>query len=221
MPFDPTALRTAAEAPGWDEAPPPDTYEAELIKAEVFAAKSNGSEWLRLGWKVLSGRLVDHEWSHIQTLERYKPDGEDNEMALSITARILSTLGIDIAAIQTADDLPRQLATVRGQAYAVEVKRNGNFINTTPKNRLASYQPSMPGTGYGETPAQSAQSAIYQGDGPAQAGGLLTQEQQPSRLPEPTGESDVPGPKPGEFVHPEPPPQKGDIDPATGEAIPF
>lgn len=221
MPFDPTALRTAAENPGWDEPPPPDIYDAELTKAEVFTAKAGG-DWLRLGWKVVSGRLVDHEWSHIQTLERYKPNGDDNEMALSITARILTTLGIQLDALRTADDLPRALAQVRGQVFAVEVKRNGQFINTTPQHRLASYQPSMPGTGYGEVPKQTTQSAIYQGDGPATT-------QQP-RYPEPTGESDVPGPREGEFQHPpddgagtplEQPPKKGDIDPATGQPIPF
>jgi hypothetical protein len=216
MPFDPSALQNAATAPGFDEPPPPDVYDAALTKAEIFESKA-GQDTLRLGWTVVSGRLVDHQWTHVQSLEPLKPDGSDNSGALGITARILSTLGIEIAQIKTADDLPRQLAAVRGQVYSVEVKRNGAYVNTMPQSRLSSYQPSMAGTGYGSAPEPAAQNAVYGGDGPANGGGLLTQAKPPQ--PEITGESDVPGAKPGEFV--EQPPQKGDIDPETGEPIPF
>lgn len=207
MPFNPSDLTRAAEAaPGWDEPPPPDVYEAELTKAETFMSKA-GEDWLRLTWKVLTGRLRDHTWSHIQTLERYKADGSDNEVALSITARILTALGINVSPEM---NLLAELDHVRGGAYEVEVKRNGSFVNTTPKQKLASVQTELGAGGYGQAPAQS--SAIYQGDGPDARERAATEEGR-------TPPSDVPGPQAGEFVHP--PPKKGDIDPETGEPIPF
>lgn len=210
MPFDPNALRTAAEsAPGFDEPPPPDIYEAELIKAETFLSKA-GEDWLRLTWKVLTGRLRDHCWSHIQALERYKADGSDNEMALAITARILSSIGVDIAAIQTPNDLLPLLDRVRGSAFEVEVKRNGSFVNTTPKRRLESVQQDMPTGGYGQQAQPS--SAIFQG---VETGEVRRDIEKDHSV------SDVPGDPNGEFVHPREKLEKGSIDPETGEPIPF
>ena len=209
MPFDPAALNRAAEAaPAFDEPPPPDLYEAELYKAETFVSRA-GEDWLRLTWRVLSGRLRDHQWSQIQTLEANKADGSDNEVALGITGRVLTALGIEVAAIRTPMDLRPMLDKVAGGAYEVEVKRNGAYTNTNVKRKMTSVQTDMDAGGYGQPPA--AQSAVYQGDGPAASN---TQPMQPPV-------SDVPQPRPDEFRHEEPPPKRGDIDPATGLPLPF
>lgn len=217
MPFNPTALRNAGEQTGFDEAPPPASYEAELYKAETFYANTTGEQFLRLGWKILTGRLRDHKWQTIHCIEDYKPDGTDNEGALRVTMGVLKGMGVEITdAVRTPDDLLAVLHPLVGAPFAIDVKQSGQYRNTWPQNPLASVQQDMPVSGYGQPP--QSQNAVYQGDGPAQSGGLLQQAAEP-RYPEATGESDVPGAKPGEFE--EPPPQKGDIDPATGEPIPF
>lgn len=203
MPFDASALKTASEQAGFDEPPPPDLYEAELVKAEVFQSKA-GEDWLRFGWKVLTGRRQGHEWSHIQALERYKADGTDNEGALAVTARILGNLGIDVVSqINDVTDLPKLLDPLLGGAYTVEVKRNGNFVNTTPHARLESFQTQMPPSGYGDGPLPGAPgNAIFKGDDPA-----------------PAPPPDVPSG--AETFRRETAPKKGDLDPETGEPIPF
>lgn len=195
MPFDPTALQRAAEeAPTWDEPPPSDRYEAELILAEPFVSRQRGEDMLRVRWRVLTGALRDHEWSYVHPLEAEAP-------GLNFTAEFMTAvLGTDaagLAGLRTLPEIGQALKAALGTAFEVEVKRNGSYTNTYVQRRLGAVQTEMPVSNYGRAPA--AGNAIYQGEDP------------PPR-------SDIPESGPDEFVHP---PQKGDIDPATGEPIPF
>jgi hypothetical protein len=237
MTFNAAALKQAASAPGFDEAPPDSLYETTFRDFDIFESKA-GALTLRLSWTVASGQLRDHEWSSVQTLEELNARGEPNP-ALPITARIVETLGVDVDSVSRYEgpealaELRTQLGKLTGETYEVEVKRNGQYVNTTPKRRLAGPQQSMSnGSTYGQPPAQQQRqqqpaqtsmgggggSAILQGDVPERSGLNLSTDDV-RRDTERTGESDVPGAGPGDFEHS--PPQKGDIDPETGEPIPF
>jgi hypothetical protein len=210
MPFNPVALKEARDASGFDSPPPPNDYDAAMYKADIFESKT-GEDYLRLRYRVVgAGTYRDHEWSTIHTLEEYNRQGEPN-LGLSVTAQVLEGLGIDLGGIDSKVDLRRRLDAVEGSVFRVEVKRNGQYVNTTPtasiETRVAQNTASAPPVqqGYGEPPAQmsmapSGGNAIYQGDGPA-------------TTPAPPPQSDVPG----EGF----PPQRGSVDPGTGEEIPF
>jgi hypothetical protein len=234
MPFNPAALSQAATAPGYDEPPPAGhDYESQLVSVEMFESKA-GEEFLRVKWRVLAGQHRDHEWSHVQSLEELDRNGEPNG-ALVITARVLDSIGVDVDSITSRSDLRRELDKYEGGSYLVEIKQNGRYVNTMPKHKLDHVQATMtttpttrdPGVEYRGDAGQPAygqqrasSNAIYQGDEPQQrderAMSMSTQDVR--RDPVRTGESDVPGANGGEFVHP---PQRGDIDPETGEPIPF
>jgi hypothetical protein len=234
MPFNPGALAEAAASPGWDEPPPPSTYESLFRDFDIFESKA-GKMTLRLSWRVLSGPQRDHEWSHVQSLEELDDRGDPNP-ALPITARILETMGVDIVRVsqyegpRALNELRRELEAQKGSNYEVEVKRNGAYVNTTPKSRIGGGTTTSSPSSTSETSASGIGSsgggsnAIYQGDGPppgprpaASGGGLNLSTDDVRRDVEQTGESDVPADTSG-F---ESPPQKGDIDPETGEPIPF
>jgi hypothetical protein len=222
MPFNPSALAQAANAPGWDEPPPPAEYDTQLVECEIFESKA-GEDMLRFKWRVISGPQRDHEWSHVQSLEPLDRDGNENPK-LFFTARVLSGIGIDVTTIGSVSDLRRLLDGAEGRAYVVEVKRNGQYTNTTPLRALASVQTEMATSGYGQqlsSPAAGGggSNAIYQGDAGAREGnGLHLPSGEVRRDLERTGESDVPSNGEEAFKHP---PQQGDIDPETGEPIPF
>ena len=222
MGFNASAFAQAAAAPGFDEPPPPALYEALFRDFDIFESKA-GKLTLRLSWTVLTGQLRDHEWSHVQTLEQYNDQGEDNP-ALAITARVVEAIGVDVQRVsayegaQALTELRRQLGEHTGGAYEVEVKRNGQYVNTTPKQRLRSVQETMPtsASSYGQQqtpkpPPGPRPEASRQGDG------LNLSTDDVRRDVERTGESDVPSDASG-F---ERPPQRGDVDPETGEPIPF
>jgi hypothetical protein len=211
MPFNPTAL-AQAQTSGFDEPPPPADYDTELVKAEIFESKS-GETFLRLHYRVIAGAQRDHEWSVVHSLEEHNRAGEANP-ALGITARVLSELGIELEQIDSIIALRKALDMIEGNAYRVEVKRNGQYVNTTPmasiEQRIAKATESTPPAqaGYGEPPrTQKIDDMVThlaaQTDTPSQYKGLSSQ-------PASDVSSDFAGA-----------PQRGSIDPETGQPIPF
>lgn len=198
MPFNPSALAQAAQNPGFDEPPPDGDYEVKLYKSTIFEAgpnaKTPGAQMLRLHWRVLEGAMRDHEWASIHPLD-------DDAPGLGVTAQVLTTVGIDVVAIaqQTGSnitDLRKALDRVEGGTYTVRVTTKGQYRNTMPQEsieaRLAENNASAP-------PSQQGY-----GEPPAKpASNAIYQGDDPPA-------SDVTEP-----------PKRGDIDPETGEPIPF
>ena len=204
MPFSPEALAQAASQPGFEEPPPDGDYETSMYKADIFEAKSDGAQYVRLHWRLLAGPLRDHEWASIHAID-------DDAPGLGVTAQVLSTIGVDITALaqtpnSTIVDLRKALDRVEGGTYSVEVKTRGQYRNTMPRKtleqRLADAGPEpeiAPGQTYGQPPPGTSspppRNAIFQGDDP------------PPRSDVPSDGFDAP--------------KKGDIDPETGLPIPF
>jgi hypothetical protein len=239
MPFDPTAFANAESDFNRDDPPAPGEYEVELTDADIFTAKSSGDQFIKFTWKVVSGFARDHVWGSIHNLEALDRNGEPASGRLGFTKRTCrAVMGDRIDLVQNAVDLRREAERAVGGQYVVEVTRNGAYTNTDVQRSLngASATPPTAPSSYGQQAAPPAQqpsasgigspaggsNAVYQGDGPSsssqpQSQGMLGPDEVRRDI-ERTGESDVPGPQPGEFEHP---PQKGDIDPETGEPIPF
>lgn len=225
MPFDPDAFHSAAAA-RQDEAPPDGHYDAELIDSTIITANADGRQSLKLTWKVIAGAQRDESWSSLHSIEQYNRDGEPSQ-ALAITIDTLRRMGVtavdlpreDPRAINSGDDLRRETRQLHGHGFDVEIKRSGQWVNTNPSHALDYAAPSLPGSGSSRQP----QSAVYGGDGPAQQQqATLAQQAQQNVEPQYTGTSDVTPPDAAkEYVPAERPPQRGDIDPETGEPFPF
>jgi hypothetical protein len=128
--------------------------------------------------------------------------------------------------VQTRSDLRRELDHCLNAAYAVEVKRNGQYVNTMPLRRLDAVQETMQpppttsnGTQYGQQ-GRASTNAIYGDDAPPRRDerSMTLSTEDVRREPERTGESELGDGS--DFTQREPI-KKGDIDPETGEPIPF
>lgn len=220
MPFDAQAFQTAANTS--DDAPPDGEYDAELIDTTVVTANADGRQWAKLTWKALAGAQRDESWTSLHSLDAYRQDGEPNP-GLKFTVQTLQRLTIDTSKIRSdesgMDDLLAAMREVRGNAYRVAVKRNGQFTNTYVNDWLANAAASLPGTGEGGE-ARPAQNAIFGADGPAQPQQRSLSDAAAGF--EHVGGSDVTPPGAAdELAVKAAPPKKGDIDPETGEPFPF
>jgi len=223
MPFDPTAWGNAESEFNRDEPPAPGDYEVRLTDTDIFSAQ-DGRQFAKVTYTVLTGYARDHVWGVIHTLDATKPDGEPNG-GLAITKRTLRDLGVRVDEVRSVVELRAELERVKGGLYLVEVSRNGQYVNTRPKRPLAGVQDQMPvangGQPYGQSPAQP-QNAILGADHvtrdvervggsdvtPAGAGAEFGREAATPGDEVPWGEQKAP-------------PKRGEIDPETGEAIPF
>jgi hypothetical protein len=230
MPFDPSGFREAVDESKTDEAPPDAIYETELVESQIITRRSDGAQWAKFAWKVVAGPQRDSRWESLHTLERFKPDGERNP-GLVFTVQALRAMGLDVdnTPYNSDRELEDALRTLEGKGYTVEVKRSGGFVNTYPKGVLETYAPSLPGSGgdtpaYGQQRAAPANAIMGRDDGGTsappqtlgQAGAPITRdvERDPNV-------SDVTTPTDVEAFTTREPVQKGDIDPETGQPIPF
>jgi hypothetical protein len=214
MPFSASALAQAAESPGFEEPPPPADYEAAMYKADVFESKA-GENFVRLHYRVLGGPHRDHEWAAIHPIDA-------ESAGLGVTAQVLTNLGIDVLALANAPgsgiiELRKALDKVEGASYLVEVKRRGQYVNSMPKRtieqRLADAGPEpevAPGQTYGQAPPRNAILGP-EDDAPRPR----RRSQEPPQAEQLTPRSDVPQ------TGFEAPPERGSVDPETGEVIPF
>jgi len=226
MPFEPGAFAEAVAESSGGDAPPDAIYEAEVVKSDVITRRSDGAQWVKFTWRVISGPHRDAQWDSLHTLERFKADGDRNP-GLVFTVQALRTMGLDVDNTQYGSDheLEQALLELEGKGYSVEVKTSGAFTNTYPKGQLHDYAPSLPANGapaYGQQRAPAG-NAIYQGDDPTPPSQqTLGQAGEPIRQDiERTGESDVTTPADVAQFDRSQAPKQGDIDPETGEAIPF
>jgi hypothetical protein len=207
MPFDPTAFANAESDFNRDEPPANGEYEVRLSDTDIISAK-DGRQFAKLTYTVLTGFARDHIWGVVHTLDAMNPQGDPNP-GLAITKRTLRDLGVNVDEVQSVKDLRDELARVQGGIYLVEVSRNGQYVNTRPKRRLEGVQDQMPVNGdaqrYGQPPPQNA---------------ILGSDFARRDL-ERTGESDITPAGATEGFDRSRAPKQGEIDPETGEPIPF
>ena len=233
MPFDPTAFREAANESQGGDAPPDGIYDAEVVSAEVATRKSDGVQWAAITWKVLAGPHRDSQWSTMWSLERFKADGERSG-AFPITVQQLRTMGMDVERVFTPEDLKRGLLALEGGVYSVGVKHNPPFVNVDVKQPLRDATPppqASSGNAYGQPPASPPNghtappptNAIMGDD----AGGTSAPPQSLAASAatrtdvQRTGASDVTSPADVAAFDRSNAPQRGSVDPETGEEIPF
>lgn len=227
MPFNAEAFR-AAERGG--DAPPDGHYDAELIDSTIITANADGRQWIKLTWKVLAGAQRDECWESWHSIDQYDKNGEPSQ-ALGITVGTLRTMGVDVDSVRDEHDLLSAARDLQGHGFDVEIKRKGIFVNTNVSHVLEHVAPSLPSTGNGPAPSSSSSSrapsnAIYGDDvqQPAQPAqqSSLGEQARTNAEPQPTGRSDVTPPDAErEYAQPDKSPQRGDIDPETGEPFPF
>jgi hypothetical protein len=197
MPFDATAMREAAnETPG-GEAPPDGLYDAECTASELATRKSDGVQWAAMTFRVMSGPHRDATWTSMWTLERFKADGERSG-GFGITVQSLRTMGVDVDQVYSEADLKTALSGLEGVGFSVEVKRNGQWLNTNPRSRIET--PSL----YGQQQPQS-----------------LGEQATVRRDIETNGSSDVTSDSDLAAFDRSSAPKRGDIDPDTGDAFQF
>lgn len=225
MPFSMQALASAATD---SDAPPDGDYRASMWQADIFESKA-GAQFIRLHYRVLEGEHRDHEWTQIHPLD---PDAG----GLKFTTDALMACGVDVIALAENPnagiyDLRRELDRVEGVELDVFVERKGRYTNSTPRPALETTMAARGTDSYGQPPAQRAMDV---GSGAARPGNAIYGGDQPTRGPiadmprrvmaeaearvaearSAVPSSDVPSDFDG-------PPQRGEIDPETGEPIPF
>jgi len=237
MPFDPAAWDNAESGLIGGGPPAPGEYETSLTDTDIISAK-DGRQFAKLTYTVLSGFARDHAWGVVHTLDAINAQGDPNP-GLAITKRTLRDLGVKVDEVRSVKELRDELERVRGGLFLVEVSRNGQHINTKPKRRLEGVQDNMSlangGRTYGQPPPSQPANAIYGGDQPAAptpapppGQGMLGPDEVRRDI-ERTGESDVtPAGAAAEFTagaaerfDRSKAPKRGEIDPETGEEIPF
>jgi hypothetical protein len=219
MPFNPNAWKQASEGTRDAEAPPDGEYDVELYDSTIITARADGRQWIKLTWTALAGAQRDRTWSSLHTIDHLTRDGELNT-GLGITIESLEKMyGGKLPVVNSEDELRDLVAGLENRPYVIEVKRNGNFTNAYVRRRLEQAEPSLPGTGgYGSAPSNGPGNAVYAGDVIA---AQTTPAELAGRMPERTGESDVTKREDVAAFTPSAPVKKGDIDPETGEPIPF
>ena len=218
MPFDATAFANAESDFNRDEPPANGEYETRLTDTDIISAK-DGRQFAKLTYTVVSGFARDHVWGVVHTLDALNAQGDPNP-GLAITKRTLRDLGVNVDEVQSIRDLRQELERVQGSLYLVEVSRNGQYVNTRPKRTLEHYQETMAKTGqpYGQPPPQNA---ILRGAEQTPAGRGMLGPDNVRRDIQRTGESDVTPAGAAEAFDRSHAPKRGEVDPETGEPIPF
>jgi hypothetical protein len=101
--------------------PPPGMYDVELSKARAFLSKKDEA-WVSLTFKVTSKRARDHEWD---VLLGFRSQGQAN-----VAKNQIAKLGVDVDSVGDLDGLDQALGRKVGGYFAVEVKQNGDYVNT-------------------------------------------------------------------------------------------
>lgn len=101
--------------------PPEGKYEVALTDASAFVSKK-GSEIVKLELRVVSVNEQGHEWVEIRSFA--------TQGAANAAKATCHRLGIDVESVSSLDELDTELKTCVGRYYAVNVVRNGEYVNT-------------------------------------------------------------------------------------------
>jgi hypothetical protein len=129
MSFDANAWSNTSIDGGGNEPPAPGTYEVALDDADYFTSKA-GRDIIKLTLRVTHGigDTPGHTWDEIRGLA--------TEGQMKAAKATCARLGIDVDAVQSADDLKAELQACIGRYYTVEVKQNGQYRNTYINDRI-------------------------------------------------------------------------------------
>ena len=118
MGFADTWSEADPEGGSGDDPPREGIHDVALIDARAFESK-NGAEVV-----VLEFQTVDkqHQWSSLH--------GFKTSQAAGFTKGACQKVGVDVASVGSLEELDAALKTFVGGFYEVEVKKNGDFINT-------------------------------------------------------------------------------------------
>jgi hypothetical protein len=189
-----------SDSGGFDEPPPFGTYEVEVTHAGAFESK-DGRAFAKLTFRVLAGTELGHEWDQIGSLEGG---------GLFYTKGRLHALGYPTERpVDSLQELDYKLGQViEGVQAVVKVEPGtGGYTNTEILRRLGAADVPHPEGVPPDVPGAKADEFVH----PQQA------SLEESFTPSPP----VAKPRPEPQTVPAGPPQKGDIDPETGEPIPF
>ena len=208
MGFNPNEWNDADTA-GFDEPPPYGTYEVQVTQAGAFESKE-GKAFAKLTFRVLAGGELGREWDQIGSLEGG---------GLFYTKGRLHALGYDTdRQVDSLQELDYKLGqALEGVQAVVKVEPGqGGYTNTEILRRLDKSETPHPEGIPGDVPGATGDEFVH------------PQQQTIDALPQTTQFDPTKGtmtPPAQPEVEPQPvpagPPQKGDIDPSTGEPIPF
>jgi hypothetical protein len=118
MGFNDTWENATAKGGGDNQPPEPGLYEAALTDTDAFVSKA-GDEWVKLTLR----RVTDnHEWDVML--------GFKSQKQANVTKGTLARIGVAVDEVASFDDFKSALKAVEGRYYEVEVKQNGDFVNT-------------------------------------------------------------------------------------------
>ena len=128
--------------------PPPGLYDVSVENARAFTSKQD-KDFLVIELRAVSGRLEGHEWSVLF--------GFETEGAIKFAKGACERLGVDVAAVASLDELDTAVKGVVGEYLEVEVKQNGEYLNTYIQQRVTPGEPGtsdIPDDGAFQQPAQ-------------------------------------------------------------------
>lgn len=128
--------------------PPDGTHTASLVRAVLRESKSTGAPMVITEWQTED---FAYYWTSFHNVT-----GGQKQFARDM----LKALGLDLAAIDTEDQLGDALAAVEGRAYVVAVSHSGTFLNTRVIERATGVQTALPV----EVPPAKPRSAIFDDD---------------------------------------------------------
>ena len=107
------------DATGAGDPPEEGIYDVLLCDASAFMSKEKQELWIKLTFRQITG---DSEWDVLQGFRSQKQS--------NFSKRTCKLIGVDVDAIGSLEDLDRALRERCGNYFTVEVKQNGEFVNT-------------------------------------------------------------------------------------------
>jgi hypothetical protein len=102
---------------------PPDEglFDVALIDAGAFTSK-RGADIAKVEFRVVSQAYNGAEWAVLL--------GFDTQTKANIAKATCAQIGVDVETVESLDELDTALKEKVGGYYTVEVKRNGEYLNT-------------------------------------------------------------------------------------------
>lgn len=119
MTFTDTWTNADPDATGGGDPPEDGTHDVVLNDAGAFLSKEKQEPWVKLSFRRLTD---DHEWDVIQ--------GFKSQKQANFSKKTCQLIGVDVDAVGDLDELDKALRERCGNYFTVEVKTNGDFVNT-------------------------------------------------------------------------------------------
>jgi hypothetical protein len=114
------------------EAPEPGTYDVVVTDGRAFTSKA-GNPVIVIGFEVLGGPYNGHQWDELRGL---KTEGQ-----IKAAKATCARLGVDVDNVFSLEDIEQQLKGCVGNYYTIDVKQNGDYLNTYVQGRCETPPP--------------------------------------------------------------------------------